>query len=201
MTVMPRRSAATTPDEGDTRERILDVALELFTEQGYDKTSLRQIAEPLGFTQAAIYYHFAAKEDILVALHMRLHELGRPVFAQLVAETGPPGWATVLCGLVDTMLTNRKLFVLHQRNQTALAGLHIKGHDGDHEEMEQQFRQILGNPDIPARDRVRLSCALGALLSSLMSVSELGDLSLETYADLLREAITDLLEPRDIARG
>ena len=68
---MPRRSAATAarplagadrhPDEGDTRERILDVALDLFIEQGYDKTSLRQIAEPLGFTQAAIYYHFAAK--------------------------------------------------------------------------------------------------------------------------------------------
>jgi AcrR family transcriptional regulator len=49
---MPRRSAA--PDGGDTREQILDVALDLFIEQGYDKTTLRQIAEPLGFTQAAI---------------------------------------------------------------------------------------------------------------------------------------------------
>lgn len=200
---MPRRTAATDgrslaghPDEGDTRERILDVALDLFIEQGYDKTTLRQIAEPLGFTQAAIYYHFAAKEDILVALHLRLHELARPVLGQLAAEAGPSGWAAVLCGLVDTMLANRKLFVLHQRNQTALSGLHIKGHDGDHEEIEQQFRQILGNPAIPARDRVRLGCALGALLSSLMAMSDLGDLSLATFGDLLREAITDLLEPR-----
>jgi hypothetical protein len=49
---------------------------------------------------------------------------------------------------------------------------------------------------------LRLSCALGALLSSLMSVSDLGDLSLETYSDLLREAITDLLEPRgDVSRA
>jgi hypothetical protein len=31
-----------------------------------------------------------------------------------------------------------------------------------------------------------------------MTVSDLGDLSLETYGDLLREAITDLLEPRDV---
>ena len=120
---------------------------------------------------------------------------------QLAAEAGPSGWAAVLCGLVDTMLANRKLFILHQRNQTALSGLHIKGHDGDHEEMEQQFRRILGDPAIPARDRVRLSCALGALLSSLMTVSDLGDLSIETYGDLLREAITDLLEPRgDVSR-
>jgi AcrR family transcriptional regulator len=205
---MPRRSAATDarlsggrplggrPDESDTRERILDVALDLFIEQGYDKTTLRQIAEPLGFTQAAIYYHFAAKEDILVALHLRLHELARPVLGQLAAEAGPSGWAAVLRGLVDTVLANRQLFVLHQRNQTALAGLHIKGHDGDHEEIEQQFRQILGNPAIPARDRVRLGCALGALLSSLMAMSDLGDLSPETFGGLLREAITDLLEPR-----
>ena len=103
----------------------------------------------------------------------------------------------MLRGLVDTMLGNRKLFILHQRNQTALSGLHIKGHDGDHEDMEQQFRQILGNPAIPARDRVRLSCALGALLSSLMSVGELEDLGPAIYGELFREAITDLLEPRD----
>ena len=202
---MPRRSAAAAgpplastgrhSDGGDTRDQILDVALDLFIEQGYDKTSLRQIAEPLGFTQAAIYYHFAAKEDILVALHMRLHELGKPVLEQLAAEAGPSGWATVLRGLVDMVLGHRKLFVLHQRNQTALSGLHIKGHDGDHEEIEQRFRQILGNPAIPARDRVRLSCALGALISSLMSFSDLEDLGPANYGDLLREAITDLLEP------
>ena len=205
---MTRRSAATAgrplagagrhPDEGGTRERILDVALDLFIEQGYDKTSLRQIAEPLGFTQAAIYYHFAAKEDILVALHLRLHELARPVLGQLAAESGPAGWAAVLRGLVDTMLANRKLFVLHERNRTALSALHDKGHEGDHEEIEQQFRQILGNPAIPARDRVRLSCALGALMSSLMSFGALEDLGPAVYGDLLREAITDLLEPPGI---
>ena len=61
----------------------------------------------------------------------------------------------MLRGLVDTTLANRKLFVLHERNQTALSALHIKGHDGDHEEMEQQFRRILANGAIPARDRVQ----------------------------------------------
>jgi AcrR family transcriptional regulator len=205
---MPRRSAPTAgrplagagrhPGEGDTRERILDVALDLFIEQGYDKTSLRQIAGPLGLTQAAIYYHFATKEDILIALHLRLHELGRPALDQLGKQTGPSGWATVLRGLVDTILDNRKLFVLHQRNQTAFSALHHKGHDGDHKEIEQQFRQILGNPAIPARDRVRLSCALGALISTLVSLSVIEDLGPAAYGDLLREAITDLLESGDI---
>jgi AcrR family transcriptional regulator len=201
---MPRRSAASAgsplagagrhPDEGDTRARILDVALDLFIEQGYDKTSLRQIADQLGFTQAAIYYHFAAKADILIALHLRLHELSGPVLDQLGKETGPAGWANVLRGLVGTVLANRKLFILHERNQTALSALHIKGHDGDHEDMGHQFREMLGNRAIPARDRVRLSCALGALISSLFTLSVIEDIDPETYGDLLREAITDLLE-------
>jgi AcrR family transcriptional regulator len=52
----------------DTRTRIQDVALELFTEQGYEATSLREIAERLGVTKAALYYHFKTKEDIVTSL-------------------------------------------------------------------------------------------------------------------------------------
>lgn len=51
-----------------TRERIQSVALELFAEHGYDKTSLREIAERLEVTKAALYYHFNTKEDIVVSL-------------------------------------------------------------------------------------------------------------------------------------
>src|SRR5262252_3741554 len=49
----------------DTRARVQKVALELFAEQGYEKTSLREIAERLGVTKAALYYHFKSKEDIV----------------------------------------------------------------------------------------------------------------------------------------
>ena len=66
-----------------TRERILDIALELFVDQGYDKTSLRDIAERLGTTKAALYYHFERKQDILLELHLRLHALGREALEQL----------------------------------------------------------------------------------------------------------------------
>ena len=44
------------------------LALDLFIEQGYDKTSLREIAERVGVTKAALYYHFSSKEDILRTL-------------------------------------------------------------------------------------------------------------------------------------
>src|SRR2546423_15701713 len=57
-------TASPTP-RTDTRSRIQAIALELFAEQGYEKTSLREIAERLGVTKAALYYHFKSKEDIV----------------------------------------------------------------------------------------------------------------------------------------
>ena len=81
-------------DGAGTRDRILDISLELFTTQGYEKTSLREIAERLGFSKAAIYYHFESKEAILMALHMRLHALGIDAVrnidrATMTLEVGP----------------------------------------------------------------------------------------------------------------
>lgn len=52
----------------DTRKRAQRVALQLFTEHGYDGTSLRMIAERLNITKAALYYHYKSKEEILAAV-------------------------------------------------------------------------------------------------------------------------------------
>src|SRR5215467_8975921 len=60
-----RGRARAESSRGGTRERIQSIALELFAEQGYEKTSLREIAERLGVTKAALYYHFKSKEDIV----------------------------------------------------------------------------------------------------------------------------------------
>lgn len=52
----------------ETRSAALRIALELFTRQGYDATSLRQIADELGINKASLYYHFPSKEAMLRAL-------------------------------------------------------------------------------------------------------------------------------------
>jgi AcrR family transcriptional regulator len=52
----------------DTRERIIDVAAKMFSTRGYAATSIRDIAEELGVTKAALYYHFTSKDEILHAL-------------------------------------------------------------------------------------------------------------------------------------
>src|SRR5271167_2314529 len=61
-------ASASSAAPADTRARILEVALQLFTEHGFDGTTLQQIADRLGFTKAALYYHFRSKDDLLEAL-------------------------------------------------------------------------------------------------------------------------------------
>src|SRR5689334_15909579 len=60
----------------NTRERILDAAIELFAAQGFAGTSLRQIAQAVGVKESAIYAHFESKE----ALYRTIFEqIGPPV--------------------------------------------------------------------------------------------------------------------------
>jgi AcrR family transcriptional regulator len=51
-----------------TRKQILDAALALFSDKGFARTSVRDIARAAGITDAAIYYHFASKRELFEAL-------------------------------------------------------------------------------------------------------------------------------------
>jgi AcrR family transcriptional regulator len=65
---MTERAAGIDNRRTDTRGRILSVGLTLFARQGYANTSLRQIADELGVTKAALYFHFKTKEDIVTGI-------------------------------------------------------------------------------------------------------------------------------------
>jgi AcrR family transcriptional regulator len=174
------------------------VALDLFNEHGYDKTSLREIAEALGFTKAALYYHFERKEDILVALHLRLHSLGRDVLDQLgqIEQTlDAKIWMELLDQFIDQVLANRKLFLLHLRNQNALEQIVEHEHnDADHQDMEEQLRRFLADRALPMALRVRMACSIGAVMGTLMGPgSAFGDVPTEELAYLLRDSLRDLM--------
>lgn len=51
-----------------TRQQILDASLRLFSERGFARTTVRDIARQAGITDAAIYYHFDSKREVLEAL-------------------------------------------------------------------------------------------------------------------------------------
>ncbi|MFP4311345.1 MAG: TetR/AcrR family transcriptional regulator [Nitriliruptoraceae bacterium] len=66
--------------EAPTRERIVDAAVDLFHRQGYNATSLRQIADEVGLQVGSLYNHMASKEQLL-------YDIMREVMEELIEHT------------------------------------------------------------------------------------------------------------------
>ncbi len=71
MPVAPQTVASSPAAGPGGRRRILDVAAALFLERGYSGTSLREIAAAVGMKAGSLYYHFASKEEVLLAILVR----------------------------------------------------------------------------------------------------------------------------------
>jgi TetR/AcrR family transcriptional regulator, cholesterol catabolism regulator len=57
-----------TPRQDDRRDRLIEAAARLFRKQGYERTSVRQLAEAVGILSGSVFHHFDSKEDILLAV-------------------------------------------------------------------------------------------------------------------------------------
>jgi TetR/AcrR family transcriptional regulator, cholesterol catabolism regulator len=87
---MPTKSMPTKSQDLDRVDEVVEVALQLFLERGYDNTPMSLLAKRLGLTKAGIYHHFASKEDLLFVVHKTAMERGlQPVFAAAAREADP----------------------------------------------------------------------------------------------------------------
>ncbi|MHB0897166.1 MAG: TetR/AcrR family transcriptional regulator [Spirochaetales bacterium] len=85
-TSRPKRMGRPIRKSGEpaTNDKIIDAAILLFSERGYEGTSMKQIAQAVGLTESAIYRHFKGKEDLL----SEIIALTERAVTQPIAETG-----------------------------------------------------------------------------------------------------------------
>ncbi|KOG53247.1 MULTISPECIES: TetR/AcrR family transcriptional regulator [Streptomyces] len=178
---------------GDTRQRIQDVALELFAEQGYEKTSLREIAERLEVTKAALYYHFKTKEDIIISI---FEDLTRPIDELITWAEGQPRTLEtkreVLRRYSEAMAAGAVLYRFMQENQATTRELSIG------ETVKKRLFtlvELLRTQDGPLTDQVRCVSALFTLHAGMMFLQHVeGDpeetrlAALEVATDLITQA-------------
>jgi AcrR family transcriptional regulator len=150
---------------GDTRARIQRVALELFAEQGYEATSLREIAERLDVTKAALYYHFKSKEDIVASLV-------EDYFGQMDALIG---WAKsqprsaqtrdeILSRYVRIVADGSDVFRMLHHNQAAVNTLASAKQRGDvFRERMTALVDVLAEPGAGMPARLRATMTLGGV--------------------------------------
>lgn len=177
----------------NTRERILEVALGLFVDHGYDKTSLREIAEAIGVSKAALYYHFRTKEDILLALVDGVTAPGKAVFEELAA--GPVDlarWGATIDAVVDLMFSRRRLFLLIERNRRVIEELRaVRGVDPQRH--QEQIKRIVSDPSLPLGDRIRIVSSVGAIVAILGAWEALSDVTDAELRAAALDALHDLV--------
>ena len=178
----------------DTRSRAQKVALELFAEQGYEKTSLREIAERLGVTKAALYYHFKSKEDIV-------HSFTDDYFAELDAlldwargqPRGEENRREILDRYVSIVLASNEVFRFLEQNRASVQAM---------EAGKERFARVrvrldalvdmLVGAEAPLRDRVRATIAvLSVGMTCMFFLQQVNDR--DKLRAIMLEMATDLI--------
>ncbi|CAL9517572.1 TetR/AcrR family transcriptional regulator [Streptomyces sp. enrichment culture] len=178
---------------GNTRQRIQDVALALFAEQGYEKTSLREIAERLEVTKAALYYHFKTKEEIVVSIFA---DLTKPI-EELIewGRSQPPTLETkheLVRRYSQALADAAPLFRFMQENQATVRDLRI----GDtFKDRTRAVRDLVIDPRAPLVEQVRCVSAIFTLHAGMFFLNDVeGDPEdkreavLEVALDLVTQA-------------
>jgi AcrR family transcriptional regulator len=149
----------------DTRSRLRELALQLFAEQGYEKTSLREIAERLGVTKAALYYYFKSKEDIVRSL---VEDYVAEIDDLIAwARQQPPTAETraqIIRRYLHIVADGSAVFRMMHQNQAAVSSLAAAKERGElFRERMDALVGLLTGPDAPLRDQIRAASCLMSL--------------------------------------
>ena len=96
----------------NTRDEILRVAAGMFTRVGFKGTSLQDIADEVGCSKAALLYHFAGKEQILLALISEAEQAFAALVAELTVLDDAAVQAAAIEGFIDLVLVHRRAATL-----------------------------------------------------------------------------------------
>ncbi|ASU82483.1 TetR/AcrR family transcriptional regulator [Nocardiopsis gilva YIM 90087] len=152
----------------DTRAEIRDVALELFAQRGFEKTSLREIAERLDITKAALYYHFPSKTDLL-------REVVNPLLTEVpamldAAEQAPDaGPRRILEDYFDVIARHRVVFMAMLSDLGSLARLDVMPAIFD---WRDRLQVLLVGPNAGPADAARVTVAVGGLQDAAVMMGD-----------------------------
>lgn len=180
---MPKR-------QSDMKERIQQIAIELFTKQGYDKTSLREIAERMEVSKAALYYHFKSKEEILRSITEALAGAVNELIEW--GESQPRSMESrkeFLRRIASFIVSDRLQSLLRfaQANSTVMKTVNTGNNNEEQTiSMVRRIKALVSDPDANLTDQLRAFFAVIVLFVSASPI--LPTLGLDATPDQLSEA-------------
>ncbi|MBB2915289.1 AcrR family transcriptional regulator [Streptosporangium becharense] len=145
----------------DTRTRIQEVARELFLKQGVQNTSLKHIADRLGITKPALYYHFASRDDLLKSIVQPFLD----DMEAFLTDREPTGRRQLLEEYFDVIWRHRDVFTVFLQASATLVELNLM--DRIWEGRKRLVALLLG-PDSSTAAQIRATVALGGLADCVM---------------------------------
>ena len=151
-----------TATKGETRGRLLDTALGLFTLHGVEGTSLQMIADALGVTKAAVYYHFKTKDEITEAVAEPALREFTAILDHAVTITRPgPRTDYVIDEFVDLVVRNRVLVAVLCSDPGVMRVVDRAVHSS--EALMPRLPQMLAGPDADEAELVAAHVALAGV--------------------------------------
>ncbi|WP_436771163.1 TetR/AcrR family transcriptional regulator [Yinghuangia sp. YIM S09857] len=179
------------PAPEDTYDKVLAAAVELFGEHGFAGTSLQAIADRVGVTKAALYYHFRTKDELLDALlRPALNELDRVLDAAERRKGQAVRQRVLFEGYVDFLLRHRTLAVVLDRDVSVGTHPAIRPRL---ESITERVRSVLSDSERPIEYRVASTVAMGGIYSAVAMFPELPD---DELRGVLLDIVRRLLAPR-----
>jgi AcrR family transcriptional regulator len=170
----------------DTRTRLLDTALRLFTEHGVEGTSLQMIADALGVTKAAVYYHFKAKDEITEAVtEPALRELDAIVAEASAQRRRGAQVDHLLAGFIDLVVRHRALVALFSSDPGVARAVEKSIHGSDDLKLGLLGLLTGDNPDTAAMVTAHVALAGLAMAGGSPALAALDD-------ETLREALLEV---------
>jgi AcrR family transcriptional regulator len=147
------------PRPSETKQRILATARELFARKGVPKTSLQEIADQLGITKPALYYHFSSREELVRSIMQPLIDDGDAFVAEHEKlESVRP--RELLEGYFDFNIRHRADIMLVLTELTTLSELGLVDRVLT---WRERLTALLYGPDPSLADATRAVIALGGL--------------------------------------
>lgn len=154
--------------ESATRQRIQDTARELFASRGVQRTSLQDIANALGITKPALYYHFASREQLVRSIVAPLIDEGEQ-FVRDHEIRGDAPVSDILAGYFDFHYRHRQDFMVLLTDLTTLSDL---GFIENVLSWRGRLGKLLVGPDPDLERAVKAVLAIGGLQDCCLQFSD-----------------------------
>ena len=171
-----------------TRAQVLEAALELFRAGGFSRTSLREIAEKVGISKPALYYHFDSKDDLLMELLKPITGAMDELLDRAEAADPPLTGRQFFTAYFDAVMEHREVAVWLSLDNTARA--HPDLAEKGWQQQQRLIRCIRGDDD-SFEHSVQVACALGAMQVGIMTFATFGGLD-DARRHILDSALTIL---------